>query len=124
MAETEAEDEEVLLEEAVATFNGGDYYAAHDLFEALWGEDFYKGLVQAAVALHHYSVGNLTGLVGLPENVDRILSDYTPAYAGLDVERFLSAFRAFFTAVQEGRRPAMADAPKLRPAPGEAAVGS
>ena len=95
-------DEQATFRHGVAAFNAGDYYAAHDDFEALWGEDFWKGLVQAAVALHHHQVGNPRGIIGLPGNVRRLLDPYRPAYMGLDVARFLADFTAFFDAVDAG----------------------
>ena len=97
----------------IATFNAGDHYKAHDHFEALWGEDFWKGLVQAAVALHHYQARNPKGIEGLPENVDRILKPYRPHYAGIDVERFLSEFNHYFHQIQTGNAPPLEQAPRL-----------
>jgi predicted metal-dependent hydrolase len=56
------------LRHGIALFNGGRYYEAHEALEDAWracspGDDkrFLQGLTQAAVALHHYSVGNLVG---------------------------------------------------------------
>ncbi len=109
------DDERAHLEAGAHAFDTGDYYAAHDHFEALWGEPFWKGLVQAAVALHHYQVGNLAGIRGLPENVSRLLAPYRPRRYGIDVHRFLSEFEAFFAEVAAGRRPAPEDAPRLAP---------
>lgn len=102
----------------VAAFNAGDHYPAHDHFEALWGEDFWKGLVQAAVALHHYKARNPKGIEGLPENVLRILTPYAPQYAGIDVGRFLVDFQDYFQRVQDGQAPALEEAPRLHPAHG------
>lgn len=99
----------------VAAFNAGDHYPAHDHFEALWGEDFWKGLVQAAVALHHYKARNPKGIEGLPENVQRILAPYTPHYAGIDVQRLLHEFQTYFDQVQRGKEPPLEDAPRLQP---------
>lgn len=109
----EAEDRET-LERGIRAFNSGDFYEAHDHFEALWGEDVWKGFVQAAVALHHHSVENPAGVKGLPENVHRILDAYRPFYVGLDIERFLKEFDAFFEAVRRGEDPDIANAPKIR----------
>ena len=45
---------------AIELFNEGRYLASHELFDELWeategpDADFYKGLIQAAIALHHY----------------------------------------------------------------------
>ena len=98
-------DEEATLRGAVAAFNRGDFYAAHDLFETLWGEPVWKGLVQAAVALHHHTVGNPKGWAGLPENAERLLTPYRAGHAGLDIGRFVDDFQAFFQAVREHTAP-------------------
>ena len=56
---------------AVELFNDGKYLASHELFDELWeatesaGADFYKGLIQAAIALHHFQEGNLEGATKL-----------------------------------------------------------
>lgn len=108
------EDEEVAFRAAADAFNRGEYYAAHDAFEALWGEDFWKGLVMASVALHHWSVGNVKGIDGLPEKVDEILSEHTPAYHGMDVAGFLETFQAFIGEVQAGNDPDAERVPRIR----------
>jgi uncharacterized protein len=100
----------------VAAFNRGDHYRAHDHFEALWGEDFWKGLIHAAVALHHHRARNPAGIRGLPENVPRLLAPYRPAYAGIDVERFLLDFDAYFARIGRGEDPPLAAAPRLHAA--------
>ena len=55
----------------IELFNAGEYEEAHEEFERLWlsGEgaesDFFKGLIQACIALHHFRRGNLDGAAGL-----------------------------------------------------------
>ena len=45
--------------DAIKKFNGGDFYACHDLLEDIWFEitgterNFYQGLIHAAVGFHH-----------------------------------------------------------------------
>jgi len=52
-------------------FNNGRYYEAHEVWEDLWREtdgparEFYQGLIQAAVAVHHLNRGNRAGAAGL-----------------------------------------------------------
>ena len=56
-----------LLNEGINFFNAGRFYDAHEAWEDLWRTSsgpvrlFYQGLVQAAVAMHHLSAGNLGG---------------------------------------------------------------
>jgi predicted metal-dependent hydrolase len=103
----------------VTAFNTGDHYQAHDHFEALWGEDFWKGLVQAAVALHHHRARNPKGIQGLPENVNRILHPYLPQYAGIDTERLLQEFNEYFQRIENGEDPPLEQAPRLHAPPRE-----
>jgi len=56
---------------AVGEFNRGDWFECHETLEELWvgsgGEirDFYQGLLQVAVGLHHWREGNFKGSVHL-----------------------------------------------------------
>jgi len=59
------------LLQAFGEFNRGDWYDCHETLEDLWidSEDenrwFYQGLLQIAVALHHWRNGNFGGAVSL-----------------------------------------------------------
>jgi uncharacterized protein len=81
--------EELLL--AVVQFNRGDWFECHETLEELWvgakGElrDFYQGLLQLAVAQHHWRKGNFKGaLILLKGGVD-LLSRVAPVCLGVDV---------------------------------------
>jgi predicted metal-dependent hydrolase len=56
---------------AIREFNGREWFECHETMEELWigaeGEvrDFYQGLIQIAVALHHWRNGNFGGAVSL-----------------------------------------------------------
>jgi len=56
---------------AYGEFNRGDWYECHETLEDLWigSEDeprwFYQGMLQIAVALHHWRNGNYGGSVSL-----------------------------------------------------------
>ncbi len=56
---------------AIRQFNSGQWYECHETLEALWLEepgevrDFYQGLVQIAIALHHWRNGNFNGALKL-----------------------------------------------------------
>lgn len=75
-------------------FNGRDFFEAHEVWEDLWnecGDDdrrFYQGLIQAAVALHHYGNGNLRGAVKLFATAKAYMERYPSPYQGLDRESF------------------------------------
>jgi predicted metal-dependent hydrolase len=59
-----------LFEDGLLFFNSGRYYQAHESWEDLWRvtegpiREFYQGLIQAAVALHHLQRGNQIGAKG------------------------------------------------------------
>jgi predicted metal-dependent hydrolase len=106
----DAADRDATLRAGIELFDGGRYLAAHEVFEELWeategGEaDFFKGLIQAAVALHHFQAGNLEGAAKLYSGHRRFLAPYRPLHAGLDIARFLREMQAFLGPVLE-RRP-------------------
>jgi predicted metal-dependent hydrolase len=81
-------------------FNAGEYEEAHEEFEMLWlstqgpDSDFYKGLVQAAIALHHFQRGNLDGAAQLYTSHRRYLAAYLPAHRRIDVQALLDEMTA------------------------------
>jgi hypothetical protein len=80
----------------IELFNRRCYFQSHETWEELWiadrgpAHEFYQGLIQAAVALHHLSNGNLSGAKKLLDNSRRHLTPYQPWYLGLDLEHFLA----------------------------------
>lgn len=94
-------------------FNAHQFFEAHEVLERAWletsgrsparpghrgagGKDFYKGLIQAAVAFHHWTKGNRAGALTLARSATKYLRRYTPAYLGLDVESLLKSFTDVF----------------------------
>jgi uncharacterized protein len=79
------------LLQAVDEFNRGDWFECHETLEELWvgakGElrDFYQGMLQIAVALHHWRNGNLKGALILLEGGRQLLSRVAPVCQGVDV---------------------------------------
>lgn len=59
------------LLQGIREFNRGEWYECHETVEDLWigesGEmrDFYQGIIQIAIALHHWRNGNYGGAVSL-----------------------------------------------------------
>lgn len=84
---------------AIAEFqkalDAGRYFEAHEILEAYWvayrgpDRDFYRGLIQAAVALHHVRSGNLVGAAGVAARARRNLAAHAPEHAGVDVAGIL-----------------------------------
>lgn len=87
------------LAAAFDLFNRGRYLAAHEVLDDLWEEtqgeaaDFYKGLIQAAICLHHWQEGNPAGARKLYAGHRRCLAAYLPRYRGVDVAGFLAAMQ-------------------------------
>jgi predicted metal-dependent hydrolase len=77
-------------------FNESSFFEAHEAWEEVWiqdetpGRDFYKGLIQVAVCLHHFCNGNPRGARKLYFSSQRYLEDYRPRHRGIDLERLLS----------------------------------
>ncbi len=86
-------------------FNECEFFEAHEVWEDLWSEDqsssrtFFQGLIQAAVALHHFGNGNTRGARKLYHSSSRYLAEFRPRHMGLDVERFLGEMTACFADV-------------------------
>ena len=89
----------------IAYFNQCDFFEAHEAWEELWTEyrgdlrQFYQGLIQAAVALHHFGNGNIRGARKVYHSSRNYLDPYRPTCIGLDLQTFLSQFDACFAEV-------------------------
>jgi predicted metal-dependent hydrolase len=87
------------LREGVRLFNAGEYREAHEEFERVWlaneggDADFFKGLIQACIALHHFQRGNLEGAAKLHGGHRRYLAAYLPRSHGIDVAAFLASMQ-------------------------------
>lgn len=112
------------LRRAAELFNRGEYHAAHEELDELWeathgpDADFYKGLIQACIALHHYSRDNLDGARKLYAGHRQYLAPYLPAHLGLDVGAFLAAMQVTLLPVvrsqdESAPRYALETAPRL-----------
>ena len=109
-----SEDEyEGFLEQGIALFNDAKYHDAHEAFERVWlstqgsDADFYKGLIQACICLHHFQRENLDGAAKLYSGHRKLLADYMPAHLGVDVTGFL-------TTMQQTLRPVLRRKPDER----------
>src|SRR5436190_22481877 len=75
-------------------FNDCEFFEAHEAWEELWTEYrgparlFYQGLIQVAVALHHFGNGNIRGAKKLYTSSSNYLQAYRPQYMGLDLDDF------------------------------------
>jgi predicted metal-dependent hydrolase len=89
----------------IAYFNACEFFEAHETWEDLWKDYsgelrlFYKGLIQAAVALHHFGNGNIRGARKVFLSSRGYLQQYGPTCSGMDVEHFLSQLGTCFAEV-------------------------
>lgn len=85
---------------AARLFDAGEYHDAHEAWEVLWlknegaDADFFKGLIQAAICLHHWRDGDQEGARMLYRGHRRYLAPFLPVHRGIDVAGFLEAMRA------------------------------
>ena len=116
--------------EGIDYFNRGDFFASHEAWEKLWqaeqgpARQFLKGLIQAAVALHHLNCDNPRGATRLLAGSRRYLLAYRPAYWGIDVDGFLSSMENYFSDslgvcghVRAGPAPCLTPSIHLEPPP-------
>jgi predicted metal-dependent hydrolase len=104
-------------------FNECDFFEAHEVWEELWADcrddsrKFYQGLIQVAVALHHFGNGNVRGAKKLYHSSRKYLAPYAPLHYGLDLDTFLAQFDACFAELlaSEEERPKIEVVPDLIP---------
>jgi uncharacterized protein len=98
---------EVSLSTGITLFNQGEYYACHDVLEALWmaadtiEKPFYQGILQIAVGLYHLGNHNWRGatiLIG--EGVNR-LRPFEPSYGGVAVADVVDLGWTWLVALQQ-----------------------
>ncbi len=97
------------LSDAVQLFNAQEFFACHDILEEIWSEtigperEFYQGLIHAAVALFHFSEGNLTGARKMYGSAIRYLRPFQPVHRRVDIERLIQDLRNCFQELLEYR---------------------
>ena len=103
----------------VIFFNGGDWYASHDLFEELWQETaeperrWLQGIVQIAVALLHGERGNSHGaMVLLGEGLGRLRSAQASPAHWLE-DPLIKPCQQRLWALQQGEIPLAEPLPQL-----------
>lgn len=98
------------LVEGIERYNHHQFFECHEVVEQLWLEtdgplkDFYKGVIQAAVACYHWSRGNLLGALTLARSSTAYLRRYRPVCCRIDVERFVEEFSGLFTWLRRHRQ--------------------
>lgn len=89
-------------------FNRKEFYDAHEVWEDVWRDSsgpekkFLQGLIQAAVAFHHHSTGNLVGARSLLVRARRNIETNQHASPGIAVPTLLVSLNRCQTALAEG----------------------
>ena len=102
-------------------YNAGAYFEAHEVLEDLWrvtvGRDreFYQGLIQLAVVLHHMRRGNPVGARNVLATCRRHLEPYRPRHGGLSVDGLLALADELGAMVERGEVRLPDSVPPLKP---------
>ncbi len=98
--------------QGIEQFNAGQFYACHDILEALWidsiepDKTFYQGILQIAVGLYHLGNRNRRGAMILLGEGSNRLRRYLPSYGGINVEElFTQSVDLLKTLQQESLEP-------------------
>lgn len=92
----------------VELLNAERYYDAHEALEDAWRvapldcKRFYQGMVQIAVAMHHYSRGNLNGARSVLDRAVRNVGEWPQGFGGLDLDHLRAQLAAWSICTQTG----------------------
>ena len=95
------------LLQAIREFNNQEWFECHETVEDLWigetGEvrDFFQGLIQIAVALHHWRNGNFGGAVSLLKGGAGYLRRVSGACQWVDVAALIADADRIRAALEE-----------------------
>jgi|SRR5581483_3509810 len=89
------------FQRGIDLLNRQEYFEAHEVLEDVWRaapsahKRFLQGLVQVAVAFHHYTHANTTGAQSVLRRAINNLSADRPPYATFDVDGLLALLCAW-----------------------------
>ena len=95
------------LLQGIREFNNREWFECHETVEDLWigseGElrDFYQGIIQIAVALHHWRNGNFGGAVSLLKGGVGYLRHVAGVCQWVDVAGLIAAAERMRAALEE-----------------------
>ena len=107
----------------IELFNRGRYFEAHEALEEAWRasppehKQCMQGLVQAAVGMHHFGHGNMTGARGVLARAVRNIEPYAPERLGLTLAPLLESLRAWLACAEQGGEPPAPPAMVVSPRP-------
>ena len=89
-------------------FNSAQFFAAHEMLEYVWRvapraeRKFLQGLIQVAVALHHYRNGNLAGASSVLRRGARNLGAYPDGFHGVALAPLRRSLEDWQLAIDKG----------------------
>lgn len=89
----------------MSLFNDAKFFEAHEALEDVWrgappeNKKFVQGLVQVAVAFHHYSTGNRVGMRSVLERAIRNLGEPCGHFGQFQLEALLESLGQWRDAV-------------------------
>src|SRR5213083_3575146 len=95
--------------EGIKLFNSAEFFEAHEVLEDVRRaapaaeKRFLQGLIQVAVALHHYSKENRVGTRSLLARARRNLSGYPDEFGGIDLKPLMESLALWQEALEDGR---------------------
>jgi len=107
--------------EGLTLFNAAHFFEAHEVLEDVWRaapepeRKFFQGLIQVAVALHHYSTGNHIGCRSLLERARRNLTPYPAGHRGVDLDSLRQQLDGWRSALDHGQLVPALPRIRLRP---------
>jgi predicted metal-dependent hydrolase len=83
--------------QGISLFNHAEFFDAHEALEDIWREappenkKFVQGMVQIAVAFHHYSTGNRVGMRSVLERAIRNLAEPSGGFGQIQLAALLQS---------------------------------
>jgi uncharacterized protein len=89
----------------ISMFNNAEFFDAHEALEDVWraappeNKKFLQGLVQVAVAFHHYSTGNRVGMRSVLERAIKNLGEPAGSYEQFKLAQLVQSLAQWRTAM-------------------------
>lgn len=96
------------LHRGIDLFNRGEFFEAHESLEDVWRgapaeeKKFLQGLVQLAVAFHHYSSGNHRGMRSVMARGMKNLEGKRDGFCGIRLNLLMQSLRGWREAMDNG----------------------
>ena len=93
----------------IALFNRAEFFQAHEVLEDIWraapteDKKFLQGLVQVAVAFHHYSTGNFVGMRSVMERAMRNMTGHPQRIEGIKLAPLMRSLTRWREAMDGGQ---------------------